>query len=392
MRTYNEKIGDIIVKIINSYEPNGIGYNELVRQSGYAKNTITNWLDRLRNTKPEIVKKSPMIPIHLTEYAIKGIEIGNFAIPIDSRKEIKNNQKKLIERPSNNTKVAIALILCLASFGIYRYKEELGLGSIIHRDPIDQDKSYSYKAEKSNGISIDDITNKFVNIRNNQPDKKSSFPGKKINMINDELFGAIRLTKNSATKLIHDLVNYNPPILTSIENNNIDKITSIKVKYKVKDSLLEDFIQKCILAYNMDVSERLKFAYIYELLNKSYTKPFKKWMKKIYGNKRKLTELFDYMNYEKNQLKTKSPITISSQKKHYLKYIQTCDNDIFNYGLFDKDIKRDITNGKDEYKLNINKKYKTINHQYPFIIDILLDLLFPQFLRKIWYEQSDAKN
>jgi len=321
MRTYDTKIGERIVTIIYRYKSEGIGYNELLRQSGYAKNTIDDWLERLRKSKPEIVKELPKVPIHLTEYAIKELQNRNLTIPIDSRKKIINNQRKLIVGSSNHTSIAVALILCLASFGVDRYKLESGLGSIIHRDPIDQNKSYSYKAEKNDGISIEDITYRFVTFRNNQPNKQSSLPENKINMSNNELFGYIRLTKSRAANLIDDLVKHNPPIFTPIENNNIDNIPSIKKKYKIKDSLLEDFIKNCIMAYNTDVSERLKFSYIYELMNKSYNNPFKNWMKKVYGNNRKIIELFDYMDYEKNQLKNKSPNTVSSLKNHYLKYI-----------------------------------------------------------------------
>lgn len=391
MRTYDEKIGKRIIDIINSYEPKGIGYNQLVRQSDYAKKTIERWLSILKNSKPEIVKKLPKIPIHLTEYAINEIKNGNLAIPVDSRKKIKNNQEKPISRPSNYPSVTIALVLCLATFGVDKYKIGIGLGSVRHRDPIGQNKSYSYKTVTNEGISIDDITYKFVNLRNNQPKKETSLPENKINMSNDELFGYIRVTKNKATKLLDDLAKHNPPILTPVENNNIEEITNIKTRYKIKDKLLEGFIKKCILAYNMDVSERLKFAYIYKMLNKAQILQYKKWMNKLYGKNRKITELFDYMDYERNQLKNKSPLIVSSLKKHYFKYIQSCDKDIFDYGLFQKYIKKENINGEFEYQLIINKKYKTLYDRYRHLVDIFFDLLFPQFLREIWYQNNAKK-
>ena len=45
----NNKIGYKIIDIIYEREPNGIGRNELVRISGYAKDTIDQWVERLRN-------------------------------------------------------------------------------------------------------------------------------------------------------------------------------------------------------------------------------------------------------------------------------------------------------------------------------------------------------
>ena len=135
----------------------------------------------------------------------------------------------------------------------------------------------------------------------------------------------------------------------------------------------------------MDVSERLKYAYIYKLLNKRYINQYKKWMAKLYGHKRKITELFDHMEYEKNQLKDKSTDTISSLKNYYLKYIQECDKDIFDYGLFEKDIKKEKVNGnyEYEYKLNICKKYKNLYERYSGIVNAFFNLFFPNFLREI---------
>jgi hypothetical protein len=49
MRFYDIKIGYKIIDIVYVHKLNGIGRNELVRSSGYAKDTIDEWLDRLRN-------------------------------------------------------------------------------------------------------------------------------------------------------------------------------------------------------------------------------------------------------------------------------------------------------------------------------------------------------
>ena len=64
MRTWNNEIGEKIIKILYEHEPDGIGYNELKRISGYAKNTIHRWLVRLKNFG--IIKQTPKYPIHMT--------------------------------------------------------------------------------------------------------------------------------------------------------------------------------------------------------------------------------------------------------------------------------------------------------------------------------------
>ena len=73
-------------------------------------------------------------------------------------------------------------------------------------------------------------------------------------------------------------------------------------------------------------------------------------------------------------------------KEHYRKYIDECDIDIFHYELFESEI---IKCKYDEYKLIIGKKYKALQEKYPLIINIFFDVLFPQFLRKIWYYQKN---
>ena len=77
----------------------------------------------------------------------------------------------------------------------------------------------------------------------------------------------------------------------------------------------------------------------------------------------------------------------NNSKEHYRKYINKCDRDIFSYGLFESEIIKCKHN--EEYKLYIGKKYNELQEKYPFIINIFFDILFPQFLRKIWYDQKN---
>lgn len=77
-------------------------------------------------------------------------------------------------------------------------------------------------------------------------------------------------------------------------------------------------------------------------------------------------------------------------KEHYRKYIDRCDEDIFDYCLFEpKIIKCKCGGGDDnEYKLIIGEKYKSLQEKYPFIVNTFFDMLFPQFLREIWYNNK----
>ena len=73
-------------------------------------------------------------------------------------------------------------------------------------------------------------------------------------------------------------------------------------------------------------------------------------------------------------------------KDHYRKYIEECDKDIFDYGLFESEI---IKYEHDKYELIIGKKYKPLQEKSPFIVDIFFNILFPHFLRKIWHYQKN---
>jgi len=108
MRTWNEKIGKKIIEIIYSYEPKGMGFNQLVRQSGHAKKTIERWLTIFKNSKPAIVKILPKTPIHLTEYSINEIKKGNLAIP-----ETLERKLKTIKQNELQDQVIILVLLSL---------------------------------------------------------------------------------------------------------------------------------------------------------------------------------------------------------------------------------------------------------------------------------------
>ena len=124
MRTYDDKIGYKIIDIVYEHEPNGIGRNELVRLSGYAKDTIDEWLERLRNFG--VIRIYPKYPVHLTEDAIQKYNFKNLIIPQDpnNKKFRKMKRKQFVKRDlDKNYAEIIILILCLATFGSTKPRE-----------------------------------------------------------------------------------------------------------------------------------------------------------------------------------------------------------------------------------------------------------------------------
>ncbi|HSF50932.1 MAG TPA: hypothetical protein VLA74_09255 [Nitrososphaeraceae archaeon] len=111
MRTWNNEIGKKIIKIVYEHRLDGIGYNKLKRNSGYAKNTIDRWLNRLRNFG--IIKQTPKYPIYMTKKAIQEYEKNSLFIPYDVRRRQKNIW-------SEKEKKSIIHILSLMTIGVYK--------------------------------------------------------------------------------------------------------------------------------------------------------------------------------------------------------------------------------------------------------------------------------
>jgi hypothetical protein len=383
MRTRNNKNGYKIIDVVYKSEPNGIGFRQLIRKTGLYQKSLSPWLKYL-TIDLHFTKKDTIGHIHLTENAIKKYTTNTLIIPPDPRnKKVEKNQIKkqsITKKFDKNYAEIIILILCLAVFGVNKYRLESGLGSSVYSDPIDKNKSYTYKTSSIQGVSIEDMVYRFSDSRiDNEPNKMASFPENRLNMNNNEIFGYLQLTEKDISQYLDYLIKqHSPPILIPIEGNNQ---RGFNIHYKIGDKLLEKFVQSCVLAFNEDIDERLKYAYIYNQFKRK--KEYAKWTKRLYGHKRKTTELFDYMEYQKNQQKNRNQNNDTSLKDCYINYISICDKDIFEYGLFEKN----IVKNKDKYELTISEKYKPLQEKYPFIVNIFFDIFFPQFLRKIWYNK-----
>ena len=389
MRTRNNKNGYKIIKFVYEYEPNdGIGFRQLSRKTGLYQKSLSRWLEYL--TDLNITKKDSVGRIHLTEDSIKKYNTNKLIIPSDPRsKKVEKDQHRkkqlVIKEFGKNYAEIIILSLCLAAFGSIKPKEykKPKVGLVIIHNTIDpqQKQTYMYGVTKQplSGVGLSDLINdKLSTIRlNDSPNKKAFLPKYYTNYGSNELFGYLRLSQENAQKYI-SLLSEEYKILSPIIKSS--KKYYNETRYEISDKLLNEFVKQCILAFNSDVDQRLEYAYICDFLNRKQVKEYFEFLKKWYGRNRKYSNISTYVNRSKD-------IGIDNiSKEHYRKYINKCDRDIFSYGLFESEI---IKCKNDEYKLIISKKYKELQEKYPLIINIFFDVLFPEFLRKIWYYQKN---
>ena len=379
MRTRNNKNGDQIIKVVYESEPTGIGFRQLSRKTGLYQKSLSTWLKYL-TVDLNFTTKDLIGYIHLTEDAIKNYDTNNLIIPPDSRsKKVKQNSRKqfVIKGLGENYAQIIILILSLAAFGVKKpieYKKpEHGL--LIIRNLINLQQTYMYGTKKSfAGLVLSDLVNKLPNKSNDSPNKKAFLPKYHINFDNNELFGNIKLSPENAQNYIELLCKYK--ILLPLKNKKYSE-----TRYEITDKLLDGFVKNSIIAFNSDVEQRLEYAYIYGHLIKKQNGEYIALLKKWYGRNRKFSNINEYVNRSKTR---EGNISL---KEHYKKYIDLCDDDIFDYGLFE----RTIIKEKNEYKLIISKKYKILQEKYPLIVNTFFDILFPQLLREIWYKKKIAR-
>ncbi len=381
MRTRNNKNGYKIIKFVYEDESNkGIGFRQLSRKTGLYQKSLSPWLEYL--TDLNITKKDSVGRIHLTEDSIKKFNTNNLIIPPDprSKKVEKDQQRKkqlVIKEFGKNYAEIIILILCLATFGnmkpIEYKKSKLGL-MIVH-NPIDSRQTYIYGTTNQllPGIGLSDLINKLPKKSSDSPNEKAVLPKYYTNYNNNELFGYLKLSKEIAQKY-NTLLSEKYKILIPIINNKRYSET----RYEISDELLKEFVQQCILAFNNDIDQRLEYAYISDFMDKKQVKEYFKSLRIWYGRSRKNSNICEYLNRLKNRGMN------NSSKDHYKKYSDECDKDIFHYELFEPKI---IKYEYDKYELTIGEMYKPLQEKYPLIVDIFFDMLFPQFLRKIWYNK-----
>jgi hypothetical protein len=132
LRTFSNNKGKQIIKIIEEYEPIGIGFRELQRKTGFASNTINRWLKRFQSLK--LVEFSSKGKNHLSEYARQKYVDASIEIPLDweskkyrrsipiATKKKNGGISKRRESQERRRNDAYGIIISIAMDGDYRYR------------------------------------------------------------------------------------------------------------------------------------------------------------------------------------------------------------------------------------------------------------------------------
>ncbi|HSF51980.1 MAG TPA: hypothetical protein VLA74_14575, partial [Nitrososphaeraceae archaeon] len=141
MRTRNNNNGYKIIDNIYESNSNGTGFRQLMRKTGLYQKALSLWLKYLI-IDLNFIKIDSKGRYHLTENAIKKYTTNTLIIPPDprSKKVEKNKIKKqyITKKFDKNYAEIIILILCLAVFGVNKYRLGSGLGSSVYSDPINK--------------------------------------------------------------------------------------------------------------------------------------------------------------------------------------------------------------------------------------------------------------
>lgn len=392
MRTYDNIKGYKIIDIVHEREPYGIGRNELVRISGFAKNTVDRWIACLRNFG--IIKQTPEYPIYLTEVSIQKYRKDSLLLPLDARRKNTIKIRKNIWNEKN--KKSIILILSLTAFGAYKPRKysKLKAGLYPIHNPSNLQECGMYDGKTISYVSLNDVVSRVRTKSSGSPNKRAYLPNYKINYGNNRLFGYLNLTIEESEGIFDKLLNHNPPIIKPLK---MKYKTQSEIRYTFADDLLKEFVENCILSFNVNVNDRLEIAYIYDLfyvfekengdlLKKGeQIKEYKKYMKLWYGTGGKTRDYFIKMDKRKEELNLKIDEK-SELTKHFKKVIDERDKIIRDtHGDQLKDTYSYLFDDKFEY---VNEKYKPLLDKYGFIVDIFLEMLFPPFLREMWKRKN----
>lgn len=410
MNTWNIKKAKKIIKIVYEYQKKeeGIGFRELVRQSGLSKRGLEIWLTHLREEiwlngsgKISIVRKEPRIPILLTEEALESYEKDTLILR-DPR-----SKNKLTDRDRKT----ILLILSITAFGYFKWKkvyqdQSLPSNSITKSY---KNKEFIYLGGKCiPGVAINDLVSNLKNkVRMHK--LRAHLLENQINVTNIGLFGFLDLTKDEAKKSI-EFLTHDCYILRENKYHN-------QKRYTIRDKELEGFIKTCIILYCQDVYPILEY---FSNLNESRLRDrekreiehFDKYPSS-YPNTSKEERLSEVNQYIKSlksssaydyRLKRSPTFNNRGQQPDQIKNFQkwmretwfgkdktSVYSDFIKRGLLpdvDRELERAV---RDIYKCSIfddefngiNDKYKTLEVKYPEIIGAILDILFPEFFKDI---------
>jgi hypothetical protein len=359
--------------MVYKYEPVGLGYRELQRIGQFYSKTLNLWLPRLRSLG--VIRDFPKIPIRLTDSARKKYEQGTLIIASDARsnKATKITKEQNKRKDTNKEEIKkrqniYLLIVSIAVFGAayYRRTSKPKLGQIVFANLSKNNKDnyyYYYTTRKCPGVGLIDIVSK-------RRTRSDYLPNRRKNIENAELFGYIDLTESEAEEHIKSLQNHNPPVLQVIEGK-----ANNKPRYGVADLTLRDFIQYCIGTL-ADVDMRMEHVCKYRRLKKADKIEIIRWYSRLYGERRRMRELFGGFEYRQAELRRMERV----DKKRKDDLIEHANRVIEQ---FDESIKQ-------RYQTIMSEKFDYIRKKYRIVTEPLIEIVYPNFLQQS-YEDDERK-
>jgi hypothetical protein len=314
-------------------------FNELQRQTGIPRATLTSKLKELKDKKQIDKEPATRNGKVVSEYFLTDLAKIRRLWQIDSEHIHKKDKTK-----------AFLLITHFAAFGYEHLdskdpsKAKLGdvMISTSNKYRIQQ---YSLGGDTKPGVSINDL------VRLPAINRAAIFTD--MDYSEQELRGFFRL-----------LIKRNTPIITAFEEHN----KGFETRYRIANKDLEDFIKKCWVMF-YTVSSRMENTWKYV----RWPKPDSNegyWYVTFFGTK-KTEECINRIEKIRRQLGKKN----EEEKQDFV-------NDVY------AKIKNDDVNIIAMYKQLVSAKYKHMRQKYRLITNLLLEACYPCFIRTLHKENQ----
>jgi hypothetical protein len=361
VRAFDNNKGYRIIDEAYRHQTIGLGFRDLQRKTGLSsRKTLDLWLKRLRNLG--FIQLHPKLPIRLTEVAAESYKNRSLVLPSDHRsRAIRKTQAVLNKKTNHNrerSQNVYLLILSIAVFGATycRSTTKFKPGQISVKD-IFKKKKISYSSYERPGVGLVDLVDK-------QRTRLDYLPPRRKNIGNGEMFGYISLTKLEAQQSLNVLQDHNPSILQIIEHRS-----NGKSRYGLLNPLLKEFISYCIRTLD-DVEWKMQYIWLYKRpIKRCLEDDEKKWFMRLYGDGANMGRIVSshFLNLVqmKCKFRNKERKQIQQLNIHADKTIQE----------FDESIKR-------SYQVIMSQKYDSVRKRYSLIVEPLIEVTFPAFLKR----------
>ena len=197
-----------------------------------------------------------------------------------------------------------------------------------------------------------------------------------------EIFKHLELSNEESEQYYQFLKDYKP---SSYKSYNILTETgryynNNQTVYEMKDRLLQEFINKCLIVFNSGVFLILRYYHKTDKFKKIKVKG----TSQIVTKGEQINEYEKYMNIWFGSRKAYHSIDIfrgrfSLTNDDANKRLERAMIDIYKHSILDDELN------------NINKKYQIVEKKYPDTIDAILEILFPKFFRDVIREEYMKK-